>query len=89
MYGMGFVGDRLGARNDAVRRKLFEFVNFLGLGGVFAVVNDLVELGVGVSFNGVDVAYAVGGENRSSNCRLADMNGSYLSEKPLESKNNA
>lgn len=67
MYGMGFVGDRLGARNDAVRRKLFEFVNFLGLGGVFAVVNDLVELGVGVSFNGVDVAYAVEGENRSSN----------------------
>lgn len=86
IYDIGFDGDRLGTRNDEVRRKLDVFANFFGLGGVFAVVIDLVRFDVGVAFNGVDVAYGVVGENRSSNCRLADINGSYLSDSPL--KNN-
>lgn len=85
MYDIGFTGDLFGARNDEVRRKLDVFTNFFGLGGVFAVVIDFVMLDVGVSFSGVDVAYGIVGENRSSSCRLADINGSYLSDSPLQS----
>lgn len=85
MYDVGFTGDLFGARNDEVRRKLDVFTNFFGLGGVFAVVIDFVMLDVGVSFSGVDVAYGIVGENRSSSCRLADINGSYLSDSPLQS----
>lgn len=86
MYGIGFGGDRFGTRSDEVRRKLDVFTNFFGLGGVFAAVKDFVMLDVGVSFIGVDVAYGVVGENRSSNCRLADINGSYLSDNPLRTE---
>lgn len=82
MYDIGFDGDLFGTRSDDVRRKLDVLVNFFGLGGVFAVDSDLAILGV--SFIGVDVAYGVVGENRSSSCRFADMNGSYLSDNPLE-----
>lgn len=88
-FGMKEMGDVFldGTRNDDVRRK-FDLDNigvFVGLDGDFAVVNDVVIFAapIGDSLAGVDVAFTPLELNRSSNWRLADMNGSYLSENPL------
>lgn len=88
-FGMNEMGDVFldGTRNDDDRRK-FDLDNigvFVGLDGDFAVVNDVVIFAAPVddSLAGVDVAFTPLELNRSSNCRLADTNGSYLSENPL------
>lgn len=87
--GMKEIGDVFldGTRNDDVRRK-FDLDNigvFVGLDGDFAVVNDVVIFAAPIAdpLAGVDVAFTPLELKRSSNCRLADMNGSYLSENPL------
>lgn len=86
---MNEIGDVFldGTRNDDVRRKfdLDSIGVFVGLDGDFAVVNDVVIFAAPIDdpLAGVDVAFTPLELNRSSNCRLADMNGSYLSEKPL------
>jgi hypothetical protein len=90
----------LGMRSDAVRRKLERAVLRLEisprfkdapLGGLEMELERTLESlvlvlawGEGV-FWAVDVlAAAPGGEYNSSNCRLADKNGSYRSNKPLK-----
>lgn len=91
--GMKEIGDVFldGTRNDDVRRK-FDLDNigvFVGLDGDFAVVNDVVIFAAPIAdpLAGVDVAFTPLELKRSSNCRLADMNGSYLSENPLQIEN--
>lgn len=68
-------------RNDV---DLDTFAFFIGLDGDFAV-NVLAMFGdVDLKLLlGVDLDIALG-ENKSSNWRLADINGSYLSDKPLK-----
>lgn len=58
----------LGTRSDDVRR------NDVNLDTFFA----------GLDGDFVVSEVVIFGENRSSNCRLADINGSYLSDSPLD-----
>lgn len=87
-FGINEIGDVFfdGTRSDDVRRKfdLDRIGVFVGLDGDFAC-NDFVILVSGDRrfLLGVDVAMPLE-LNKSSSWRLAEMNGSYLSENPLE-----
>lgn len=81
-FGSGFGEVFFGSRRDMDRRK---FESVTGEGDCFGLVNcvGVVALATGFFVPGNFGSGSVGA-NSSSSCRLADMKGSYLSEKPLK-----
>lgn len=89
-FGTYDMGDTFfGTRSDDVRRNDdvdLDSLGFVGLDVGDFVVSEVVIFGDGVALNPLlyaDVVIELVGENKSSNWRLADINGSYLSESPL------